>query len=162
MPTLAQMQSNRLAYDKRFKHKKNFKKKFNGEMNGKRKNRMQPRKSWRNIGPGKGDKPDCHEGDTPIIKMTVKGREYEWCAKCNHGQGKWTTTHNAADHWKDFNKENAKGRFNKGEANVSIGRMSRSTCKKFCTAQVRRQPTSVNQKVWTSTCPDKTVSALIS
>ena len=87
-------------------------------MNNDRKNRLQQRKSWRDFGPGKGDKPDRFEGETPIFKKMVKGREFEWCEKCNHGQGKWTTTHNTANHRKDFNKEDSKRKSTKGEANI--------------------------------------------
>lgn len=65
---LAQMQPNRLMNDKRFKRKNNHKKKFNWEMNSNGKNRTQPHECWRNTGAGKGDKPDRHEGDTPIFK----------------------------------------------------------------------------------------------
>ena len=125
---LAQIQGNRTGNDERFKFKSNCKKKFNREPSGNRKNKRQPRKCWRDVGPGKGDKPDCHEGDKPIFKKIVKGRECEWCEKCNHGQGKWTTTHNTADHRKEFNKGDAKGRFNNGKSNQGEANIADSTC----------------------------------
>ena len=87
-------------------------------MNGDRKGEMQPRKNWRNMGLGKGDKPDCCKGDTPVFKKTVKGQECEWCAKCNHGQGKWTATHDKVNHQKDFDKEDVEGKLTKSKANI--------------------------------------------
>ena len=69
----AQTQSDKPGNDKRFKRKNNLKKKFNQEMNGDRKGMMQPRKSWKNVGPEKGDKSDHCKGNTPIFKKTVKG-----------------------------------------------------------------------------------------
>ena len=107
---LAQIQPDKSRSDKRFKRKNNFKKKFNREGNGNRKNRQQRRKTWRDYGPKKGDKPDRYEGKTPIFKRTAKGRDYEWCAKYNDGQGKWTATHNTSNHSDDFNKEDVKGK----------------------------------------------------
>ena len=115
---LAQIQPNESRNNKRFKQKSNFKKKFNCKTNGNRKNRLQKHKSWRDCGPKKGDKPDCYKGKTPVFKKTVKGRDYEWCEKCNNGQGQWTATHNTAIHRDDFNEEDAKGKSANEEANL--------------------------------------------
>ena len=83
---LAQIQPDKSRSNKRFKKKNNFKKKFNRKGNGNRKNWQQKRKTWRDYGPKKGDKPDRCEGKTPTFKRTAKGRDYEWCEKCNEGQ----------------------------------------------------------------------------
>ena len=95
------------------------------EKQSKGKNESQQRKHWRDVGPEKGTKPDRCEDGTPTCKKNVKGRDYEWCAKCDDGQGRWTTAHNTVNHEKNFNqkgkgesKENNDTNGNHGEANV--------------------------------------------
>ena len=50
--------------------------------------------NWKYVAPTSGS-PDV---------VTKEGKTWKWCAKCNRGKGRWTTTHTTADHRKGQGK----------------------------------------------------------
>jgi len=38
----------------------------------------------------------------PDDHKTVQNRTYNWCSKCNHGNGQWLIIHTSATHWDDY------------------------------------------------------------